>query len=510
MTSNGDPILVMSGIDKRFSGVQALKSVDLRVHRGEVLALIGENGAGKSTLMNILGGVIPPDAGRIEIDGQEVTIGDVRHAMALGIAFIHQELHSLDNLDVAGNIFLGREPRYGGPLQLIDRRRLHAATLPYLGRLGLEIGPETPVASLSLAQRQQVEIARALAMRARIIIMDEPTSSLTPTETHRLLDVINDLQATGVSIIYISHRLSEVEIVAHRVEVLRDGQNAGTLVGEEIRHEAMIRLMVGRDLRIPPQAKTPAQDEFLQVTDLRTKAYPDAAVSFSASRGQILGLAGLVGAGRSEVARAICGMDPTGGGDVRLAGRPITVRHTRDAIDHGIYLVPEDRRKSGLIGSMSIRENVTLADLRRYARFGWTCRAAERQAATQQCQAMNVVTPSVETRVSNLSGGNQQKVVLGKWLSMRPKVMFLDEPTRGIDVAAKAEIYRLMRRLADRGVAVIMVSSDMEELLAVSDRIIVMHEGRITGSLERREFSEEAIMRLAVGFAPVETAEAKP
>ncbi|MBN1359737.1 MAG: sugar ABC transporter ATP-binding protein [Sedimentisphaerales bacterium] len=502
MTPQDDPILVMHGIDKRFSGVQALKSVDLAVHRGEVLALIGENGAGKSTLMNVLGGVIQPDAGRIEIDGRETTVGDVRHAMALGIAFIHQELHSLDNLDVAGNVFLGREPRYGGPLQLIDRCRLHAATVPYLGRLGLEVAPETPVASLSLAQRQQIEIARALALRARIIIMDEPTSSLTPAETHRLLDVINDLQATGVSVIYISHRLSEVEIVAHRVEVLRDGRNAGTLRRDEIRHQAMIRLMVGRDLSIPSQVQARAADEFLQIKDFRTEAYPDAAVSFSASRGQILGFAGLVGAGRSELARAICGMDARRAGGIYLAGRPVRITCARDAIDQGIYLVPEDRRKSGLIGPMTIRENVTLSDLGRYARLGWIRRAAETQAATQQCQAMNVAAPSVEARVSNLSGGNQQKVVLGKWLSMRPKVMFLDEPTRGIDVGAKAEIYHLMRRLADRGVAIVMISSDMEELLAVSDRIMVMHEGRITGTLEQEAFSEEAVMHLAVGGTP--------
>ncbi len=509
MTRNDDPILVMSGIDKRFAGVQALDSVDLEVRRGEVLALIGENGAGKSTLMNILGGVIQPDAGRIEIDGQETIIGDVRGAMALGIAFIHQELHSLDNLDVAGNVFLGREPRHGGPLQLIDRRRLHAATVPYLGRLGLEVEPETPVASLSLAQRQQVEIARALALRARIIIMDEPTSSLTPAETHRLLDVINDLQATGVSVIYISHRLSEVEIVAHRVAVLRDGRNAGTLAGEEIQHRAMVRLMVGRDLNIPQHAPSEAQDEYLQVRDLHTVAYPDAAVSFSASRGQILGFAGLVGAGRSEVARAICGMDAYGGGDIHLAGRRVVISNARDAIDQGIYLVPEDRRQSGLIDGMSIRENMTLPNLSRYARWGWIDRAAETRDAMRQCQVLNVATPSAETHVRNLSGGNQQKVVLSKWLSMQPKVMFLDEPTRGIDVGAKSEIYRLMRRLADRGVAIVMISSDMEELLAVSDRIVVMHEGRLTGSLERQAFSEEAIMHLAVG-ATTRDAEAEP
>jgi len=499
MRAADDPILTLHGIDKRFAGVHALRSVDLEVYPGEVLALIGENGAGKSTLMNILGGVLWPDAGCIEIDGERTAIRDVRHAMALGIAFIHQELHSLENLDVAGNIFLGREPRYGGPLQLIDRRRLNAATVPYLGRLGLEVEPETPVASLSLAQRQQVEIARALTLRARILIMDEPTSSLTPAETHRLLDLINDLQATGVSVIYISHRLAEVELVAHRVEVLRDGQNAGILSGDGIQYQAMVRLMVGRDLDVPNQPESQAPDDYFQVKGLRTLEYPDAAVSFTASRGQILGLAGLVGAGRSELARAVCGMDSHHGGEIRLGGRPLAIRNGRDAIDCGIYLVPEDRRKTGLIGSMSIRENVTLPDLGRYSRLHWIRRIAETRAARRQCQAMNVVAPSVETRVSDLSGGNQQKVVLGKWLSMRPKVIFLDEPTRGIDIGAKAEIYGLMHRLASQGVVIVMISSDMEELLAVSDRILVMHEGRITGALNRRDFSEEAIMHLAVG-----------
>ncbi len=505
----GDPILALCGIDKRFSGVHALKSVSLNVRKGEVLALIGENGAGKSTLMNVLGGVIQPDAGQIRIDGRQTAIRDVRHAIALGIAFIHQELHNMENIDVAGNVFLGREPRWGGPLRLIDRGRLYAATRPYLERLGLKVEPRTLVASLSLAQRQQVEIARALALEARILIMDEPTSSLTPAETDRLLAVIANLQSTGVSVIYISHRLSEVKRVAHRVEVLRDGRNAGSLCGDEIQEPAMVRLMVGRDLAIPQRAASQTLSGSFEAESVCTLANPHVAVSFCARAGQILGFAGLVGAGRSELARAICGMDPRSSGQIRLAGRTLRIQCARDAIDQGIYLVPEDRRRSGLIGRMSIRENVTLPGLRRYARRGWVDRARETCAAAKECQTLNVVSPSVEARVQNLSGGNQQKVVLAKWLSMRPQVMFFDEPTRGIDVGAKAEIYRLMRQLADRGVIVIVISSDLEELLSVSDRILVMHEGRIAGEVQHEAFSEETIMHLAVGSSLAEAKEAR-
>ncbi|MDI9430374.1 MAG: sugar ABC transporter ATP-binding protein [Sedimentisphaerales bacterium] len=509
MRYDAEPILTMRGIDKQFSGVHALRSVCLDVYEGQVVALVGENGAGKSTLMNVLGGVVRPDAGQIRIRGREVGVRDVRHAMALGIAFIHQELHSLDNLDVAGNIFLGREPRCGGPLQLIDRRRLYAAARPYLERLGLAVSPETGVASLSLAQRQQVEIARALSLDARILIMDEPTSSLTPTETDRLLAIIRDLRAAGVSVIYISHRLSEVRHLADRVEVLRDGCNVGSLCGDEIQNQSMVRLMVGRDLAIPQRTPAAVSSECFAVRGLRTKAHPDAAISFSVSAGQILGFAGLVGAGRSEVARSVCGIDPRLSGQIRLAGRTLRIESARDAIDQGIYLVPEDRRRSGLIAEMNVRENISLANLGRYARWGWIDRAAEARAAAGQCRALNVATPSPETKARNLSGGNQQKIVLGKWLSMRPKVIFLDEPTRGIDVGAKAEIYQLMRQLAARGVFIVMISSDMEELLSVSDRIVVMHEGRITGAVDREAFCEETIMHWAVGSAEAETMETK-
>jgi ribose transport system ATP-binding protein len=494
------PALEMKGICKRFPGVTALDSVGLEVFPAEVVALIGENGAGKSTLMKILGGVYQPDAGEIRIGGNAVTVTSVSDAINFGIGFIHQELDVLDNLDVAGNIFLGREPTRGGPLRLIDRDKINTQAEIYLDRLGLRVGASTPLVELSIAQKQMVEIAKTLSLNARILIMDEPTSSLTLTETERLKEVVKELRSQGVSVIYISHRLSEIEDLADRVVVLRDGRNVGTLAREMINHDRMVRLMVGRDINnfyVHTEAeKSPC---YLQVQNLRTRRYPDCQASFAVGKGEILGLAGLVGSGRSEVARVLFGIEEALRGSVLLDGKLISIRSPRDAIRHGIYLIPEDRRRSGLFVDSSIRENVTLPAIDRYSRAGLIQGSRERSAALEICDRLNVKSPSVEERVSNLSGGNQQKVVLAKWLSLDPKVLIFDEPTRGIDVGAKAEIYSLMRALARRGVAIVMISSDMEEILGVSYRVAVMHEGSITGILEREQCSEEAIMRLAVG-----------
>jgi len=474
--------------------------VGLEVFPAEVVALIGENGAGKSTLMKILGGVYQPDAGEIRIDGKAVTVNSVSDAINFGVGFIHQELDVLDNLDVAGNIFLGREPTRGGPLRLIDRDKINTQAEIYLKRLGLSVGAGTPLDELSIAQKQMVEIAKALSLNARILIMDEPTSSLTLTETERLKEVVKELRSQGVGIIYISHRLSEVEDLANRVVVLRDGRNAGTLAREMINHDRMVRLMVGRDINnfyVHTEAeKTPG---YLHVLDLRTRRYPGCRASFEVGKGEILGLAGLVGSGRSEVARALFGIEEALGGSVLLDGKLISIPSPGHAIRHGIYLIPEDRRRSGLFVDSSIRENVTLPAIDRYSWAGLIQGGRERSAASEICDRLKVKSPSVEERVSNLSGGNQQKVVLAKWLSLDPKVLIFDEPTRGIDVGAKAEIYSLMRALARRGVAIVMISSDMEEILGISDRVAVMHEGSITGILEREQCSEEAIMRLAVG-----------
>ncbi len=494
------PLLQLSGITKRFPGVVALDDVDLEVYPGEIVALAGENGAGKSTLMNILGGIHQPDSGSLRIDGDEIVIRSVSDAITRGIGFIHQELNVLDNLDVAENVFLGREPVWAGPLRLIDRKGIHAQAGVHLKRLGLSISSRTPVKGLSIAQQQMVEIAKALSLNARILIMDEPTSCLTLTETARLFDVAKELKAQGVSIIYITHRLGEIANLADRVVVLRDGRNAGALAGDEISHDRIVKLMVGRDLnRSHARAASSGEAGYFRVLNLRTTRYPEHAISFDVRRGEILGLAGLVGAGRSEVAQAIFGVETALGGTILLDGKPIKICSPRDAIANGIYLMSEDRRKTGLVLEMPIRENVTLPALSAYASAGLIDRAAERRVAQDMCGKLSIKAPSIEVTVANLSGGNQQKVVLAKWLSLSPNVLIFDEPTRGIDVGAKAEIYQLMQRLAQSGVAIIMISSDMEEVLGESDRVAVMHEGAITGILERNECSEEAIMRLAVG-----------
>ncbi|MBC8103569.1 MAG: sugar ABC transporter ATP-binding protein [Cytophagales bacterium] len=520
------PLLEMRGITKRFGGVVALENVSLFVGRGEVVALIGENGAGKSTLMKVLGGVHQPDQGEIRVESAAVRIRSARDAGRLGIAFIHQELTVLDNLDIASNVFLGREPTGGGPLRLLRNGEIEARTEVYLKQVGLTVSPRTSVARLSLAQKQMVEIARALSQQARLIIMDEPTSSLTPGETERLLAVAKDLRENkGVSVVYISHRLGEIQEIADRVVALRDGRNAGDLPRGDLTgaegNSRMVRLMVGRDLAHAmdtasrdaeaDQETGPAR---IEVRGLRTPRYPDKAVSFSIRSGEVLGFAGLVGAGRTEIAQALFGVEPALAGEILQDGTAARLQSASDAITRGIYLVPEDRRHTGLILDMAIRENVSLPRLSRFATsLGWVRRGAEREAASVTCARLNIKSAAsrvheegadrlaaiLDAPASSLSGGNQQKVVLAKWLALSPKVLIFDEPTRGIDVGAKAEIYALIRELARGGVAVMLISSDMEEVLSISDRIAVLHEGAITGILDRSEFSQEAVMRLAIG-----------
>jgi len=495
-----ETLLELSGVTKTYPGVTALDNVSLRVERGEVLGLIGENGAGKSTMMKILGGVTQPSAGTIRIDGHEYASLTVAAATRAGIAFVHQELNLFENLDVAANVFIGREKLRGGPLKLVDNAGLRARVAPLLARLGADFTPETLVENLSIAQRQMVEIAKALSIDARVIIMDEPTSSLTLTETERLLAVIADLKAHGISVIYITHRLGEIITCADRVVVLRDGHTVGELARSELSHGVMIRLMIGRDLKslyIPPEQ--PPRAGGCDVVDLVTTAFPDRQINLSVRHGEILGLAGLVGAGRTSMARAVFGIDRVLGGEVRIDGKTVHIGNPRDAIRQGIYLIPEDRKKSGLVLELPIRENVSLANLLPYARLWLVNRGAEQRIAQEQAKSLSIKAPNVDTLAVALSGGNQQKVVLGKWLSMQPRVVIFDEPTRGIDVGAKSEIYGLMRGLADRGVAIVMISSDMEEVIGVSDRVAVMHEGRISGLLEREQFSEYNVLRLAIG-----------
>jgi len=503
-----ETLLELAGISKTYPGVRALDDVSLRVYRGEVLGLIGENGAGKSTLMRVLGGVVAPTEGVIRIDGNDRARITVSEATQAGIAFVHQELNLFENLDVAANVFIGREKLTGGPLKLVDHKVMRARVTPLLQRLGADFTPDTLVENLSIAQRQMVEIAKALSIDARVIIMDEPTSSLTISETERLLEVIADLKAHGISVIYISHRLGEIMTCADRVVVLRDGHTVGELARHELSHAAMIRLMIGRDLKAqytPP--KQSPQPGGCDIVDLVTSAFPDRQINLSVRRGEILGLAGLVGAGRTSLARAAFGIDPLLGGEIRIDNTPVGVVSPRDAIRQGIYLVPEDRKKSGLVLELPIRENVALASLLDYARMWLVNGTAERRVAKEQVTSLSIKVPSIDVEAVTLSGGNQQKVVLGKWLSMRPRVMFFDEPTRGIDVGAKSEIYILMRDLADQGVAIVMISSDMEEVIGVSDRVAVMHEGSVSGVLEREQFSEYNVLRLAIGQT-LETMEA--
>jgi ribose transport system ATP-binding protein len=495
-----EAFLELRSITKTYPGVIALDGVSLSLAAGEVLGLIGENGAGKSTMMKILGGVIAPTAGSIVIDGVEHPALTVAEATKAGIAFVHQELNLFENLDVAANVFIGREPRRGGPLRLVDTKTMRLRAAPLLERLGVDFKPDDMVENLSIAQRQMVEIAKALSLDSRVIIMDEPTSSLTLTETDRLLEVIAELRRSGVSVIYISHRLAEVKACCDRVVVLRDGRLVGGLARHELTHAAMVRMMIGRDLKslyIPPKAAP--RPKGLEVADLVTGAFPDRAVSLSIRFGEILGLAGLIGSGRTSLAQAIFGVQPALGGTITLDGAPVAVRTARDAIAKGIYLVPEDRKRAGLVLDLPIVENISLADLASYARGTLIASGREQKVAEQQRRSLNIKAPSVDTVTVTLSGGNQQKVVLGKWLSMRPRAIIFDEPTRGIDVGAKNEIYAIMRTLADAGVAILMISSDMEEIIGVSDRIAVMHEGRISGFLDRGEFSEHNVLTLAVG-----------
>jgi ribose transport system ATP-binding protein len=500
-----EPLLKMSGISKRFPGVVALDRVDLDVAAGELVGLVGENGAGKSTLMKILTGVHRADAGLIAIDGVPAVLHGPADAGRLGIAIIHQELELIDTLDAAANVFLGREPTWGGPLRLLDRRRMEADTERQLARIGAPIAPRTTVRRLSTAQQQYVAIARALSMHARLLVLDEPTASLGASEAERLHAVLRDLQANGTAIVYISHRLREIEALADRAAVLRDGRNAGVLQRGEITRDRLVQLMVGRALVAAPERRAPsaaavphAAPARLQVDRLRTGRYPAAEVSMTVHAGEVLGIAGLIGAGRSELAEAICGVGLRRAGSVLLDGSPLAIHSPRDAIRAGICLVPEDRRGHGVIGAMSVRENITLPGLRSYSRLGLVRRAAEAAAAGEIATALTVKASSIEAAAATLSGGNQQKVVLGKWLALRPRVMFFDEPTQGVDVGAKAEIHRLIRRLAEDGTAVVMISSDMDEIVAESDRVAVMHEGRVTGILDRAACTPESIMQLAV------------
>ena len=503
------PRLEMRGIVKQFPGVRALNGVSLDVRAGEAHVLLGENGAGKSTLVKVLCGVHAPDSGEIRVDGRVVRFRHPHDAQALGISVIHQEFNLAPDLSAAENIFLGREPMRSRALGLVDRRALIQRTREILASLDLQVPADAKVKDLGVAQQQMVEIAKALSLESRLIVMDEPTAALTSREIDRLFATIRELKDRGVAIVYISHRLDEVKTLGDRATILRDGSLVGTVAVAETPIDELIRLMVGRDLQNKfPKANVEPGEDALRVEHL-TRANVLHDVSFHVRRGEILGLAGLVGAKRTETARAIFGADSVDGGRILVHGRPVAIGSPRDAIRRRIALIPEDRKRQGLLASMSVRENITLSSLARFARAGVVDIGAERVHAHAYATALRMATPDLERQVVYLSGGNQQKVVIAKWLSTDADVFLLDEPTRGIDVGAKVEVYQLMGDLVRRGAAIIMISSELPEILGMSDRIIVMCDGRVTGEFERRDATEEKILECALSGAPVPPTDAR-
>jgi len=490
--------LELRGISKRFPGVIALNDVNLEVRAGEVHALLGENGAGKSTLIKTIAGVYRPDDGDIRVDGKTALIRSPHDAQALGISTIFQEFTLAPDMTVAENIFLGREPLRFAPLAIVDRRALIRHTRDVLASLDLQIEPAAKVKHLGVAQQQMVEIAKALSLDARLIIMDEPTATLTAHEIERLFEAIDRLKRRGVAVIYVSHRLDEVKAICDRATILRDGAYIATVPVASTTIDEMIRLMVGRDLQDKfPKIAVEPREELLRVEGFTRKGVLHD-VSFSVRRGEIVGIAGLVGSKRTETARAIFGADPIDGGRILLRGRPVKVRTPADAIASGIALIPEDRKRQGIFALLSVRENVVLSALERFSRMGLLSLRRERQRAQQFISSLRVATPDLEKRARDLSGGNQQKVVIAKWLNTDAEVFLFDEPTRGIDVGGKIEVYRLMGELLSRGAAIVMISSELPEILGLSDRILVMREGRICGEFTRAEATEEKILNCAL------------
>jgi len=495
--TNEAPLLEMRHIRKQYPGVVALDGVNLAVHAGQVHALVGENGAGKSTLMKILAGAEQPDAGEVLLDGAPVRVTSPIQAMALGISIIYQEFNLVPTMSVEENIFLGREPVRG--FGLVDRREMRRRATELLTSLDAQVDPAALVGTLSVAQQQMVEIAKAVSVEARVIAMDEPTATLTDHEIERLFALIRSLREQQVGIIYISHRLDEIDAIADQVTVLRDGRWVSSDAKAGLDRAEIIRRMVGREVTGQyPRRQCQPGAVVLEVEHLQRRGVLKD-ISFTVRAGEIVGLAGLVGAGRTEVARAIFGADPLDSGTVSIDGRPVRLRHPRDAVRAGIGLVTEDRKGQGLVLNMVVRENTTLANLRAVSRGGWIQRARENAFVQDYVGSLDIRTPSIEQAVRNLSGGNQQKVVLAKWLFTSARVLILDEPTRGIDVGAKAEIYELANRLAEQGVAVLLISSELEEVLGLSDRVLVMHEGHLAGELSAGEATPERVMRLATG-----------
>ncbi|GMV99067.1 MAG: ribose import ATP-binding protein RbsA 2 [Candidatus Hydrogenedentota bacterium] len=495
-------VLEMRDIVKRYPGVLAVDHGQLTLRPGEAHCLVGENGAGKSTLMKILSGAVQADSGEIRIGGEKVTIHSPHHAQQLGVSMIYQEFNLSPYLSVAENIFLGREPRINRT-PFINWKKLFGDAEAILRQIRVKLDVRKPIYELSIAQQQMVEIAKAISFNSKIIVMDEPSATLTDHELQALFDLIANLKQQGIGIIYISHRLEEIFTIGDRVTVMRDGQYVATKAVGDTSREDIITMMVGRELKNEyPKETFQRGRERLRIEGLqRNGAF--SGVSFSLHEGEIVGLTGLVGAGRTEVARAIFGADRIDGGSIQLDGKPVSIRSPQDAIRNGIGLLTEDRKNQGLILGMAVRENTTLANLRALVKRIFISGRQERTVAEGYVKDLRIKTPSIEQTVQNLSGGNQQKVVLAKWLFTKSRILIFDEPTRGIDVGAKVEIYKLMNELVRQGVCIIMISSELPEVLGMCDRILVMHEGRLAGELARNQASQEAVMHLAMGQTPL-------
>lgn len=491
-----DLLVQMRGIEKHFPGVHALANAQFALRPGEVHALLGENGAGKSTLMKVLSGIYAPDGGEIRYKGQVVQIPSPGAAQALGISMIHQELNLMPHLTLAQNVLIGREPRNG---IWLDERTLNAQTQALFDSMHLKLDPRTKVADLTVAKQQMVEIAKALSYQSAVLIMDEPTAALTEAEIDELFAIIRQLRDRGVGVVYISHRLEEIKRICDRITVMRDGHYIDTVDAQAVTIDQIISMMVGRTIYETAPA-IPAQrnlEPVLEVKGLQRTGVLNN-ITFTLNKGEILGFAGLMGAGRTEVARAVFGADPIDKGEIYVKGQRAHIRSPRDAVRYGIGYLSEDRKRYGLALGMDVENNVVLAALKKFlGRFGWIHQRETKQIAQRYVQALAIKTPTVQQRVRNLSGGNQQKVVIGKWLTAETEILIFDEPTRGIDVGAKSEIYKLLNDLAAQGKAIIMISSELPEILRMSHRIVVMCEGRITGELHAGEATQEAIMRYA-------------
>jgi len=494
---NQNTVLMMENISKAFPGVKALNDVQLTVRKGTVHALMGENGAGKSTLMKVLIGIYIPDSGTITFQGKTVHINDTETALKLGISMIHQELSPVPYMTVAENIFLGREPlgRWG----LIDKRKMLADTKALLSRLEIHIDPSTVMKDLSVANTQMVEIAKAISYDAGLIIMDEPTSAITEREVAHLFRMIRSLKEKGVAIIYITHKMDEVFQIADEITVFRDGKHIATVPAAQTNKNSLIAMMVGRELTsIFPKSEAPIGEVVLSVSNLTRKGIIHD-VSFDLRRGEILGLAGLMGAGRTEVIEGIFGIKKIDSGEIRVKGQKVQINTPADAIRNGLALLTEDRKLTGIMGVLPVRDNIIVASLGSYEKRGLLNKRLINETCNREKGRLEIRTPNMDQVIKLLSGGNQQKVLVSRWLLTVPDILILDEPTRGIDVGTKAEIHRLMCKLAQDGKAIIMISSELPEILGMSDRVLVMHEGRVGGEFERKDATQESIMRAATG-----------